>query len=149
MKKYIIMLSVAAAMLATSCSTIEKTATTRAITAPVAAAVTADLEVSPNKITYTYYPTSAVRRGGMQNIKAAAVAEALARNGNADVLIEPQTEIVQKKGFFGGFKVKSITVTGYPATYKNFRQVSTPTLEQMMLGGRCNKPCKKGKCVLF
>ena len=29
------MLSVAAAMLATSCSTIEKTATTRAITAPV------------------------------------------------------------------------------------------------------------------
>lgn len=132
-----------------SCTTVNKTATTRAITAPVAAAVTADLEVSPNKITYTYYPTSAVRRGGMKNIKAAAVAEALARNGNADVLIEPKTEIVQKKGFFGGFKVKSITVTGYPATYKNFRQVSTPTLEQMMLGGRCNKPCKKDKCVLF
>ena len=115
-----------------SCTTVNKTATTRAITAPVVAATIADLEVAPKKITYTYFPTGAVKRGGLNNVKAAAVSEALSRNGNADVLVESQCEVVKYSGFFHR-TIVSVTVTGYPATYKNFKSVSVPTAEKLIL----------------
>lgn len=121
-----------------SCSTVNKTSTTRSITAPVIAATIADLDVAQQKISYTYYPTSAVKRGGLANVKAAAVAEALAKNGNGDVLVESQCEVVTYTGFFRR-TIKSVTVTGYPATYKNFKAVSAPTLEKMLLNGAGNK----------
>ena len=59
-----------------SCTTVKKTSSTQPVSSNIEAAVTADLDVKNTKISYTYYPTSSVRRGGEANVKAAAVAEA-------------------------------------------------------------------------
>ncbi|MGM9841612.1 MAG: hypothetical protein ACI31D_05365 [Candidatus Limisoma sp.] len=123
-------------LLCASCKTVHKTSTTRQISAPIEAAVTADLDVQKTKISYTYYPTKSVRRGGEKNVKAAAVAEALRMNGNADVLVESQEEVYVRTGLTGK-KIKSVTVTGYPATYKNFKSVDEETLKKVMIGKCC------------
>ena len=80
-------------------------------------AVIADLEVSPNKITFLYVPTKAVRNGGFENIVNCAVQEALRENGGADVLVA----LEQQVKYNNSGECESITVTGYPAKYKNFR----------------------------
>ena len=118
------------ALLATSCTTAYKSATVRDVKAPIVSAVTADLEVSNKKIVYMYEPTGKVRRGGYQNCVNAAVNEALLLNGRADVLVETQTAVVERLGLFGGRKIKSVTVTGYPAVYKNFKSVDAQTLKE-------------------
>ena len=84
-------------------------------------AASADLEISNQKISYTYYPKKADRKSGFKHILNNATAAALKENGNADVLVERQYEAVVKKRLIRKDKVKSITVTGYPGTYKNFQ----------------------------
>lgn len=116
MKKIVLAALVFAAMGLTSCSSLHKTATVEDINTEISATSYADLVVSPNKISFTYKPTASERRGGEKNAIRCAVAEALKANGNADVLVAPQYIIKKKKG-----NVKEVTVTGYPATYKNFR----------------------------
>lgn len=98
-----------------SCTTVKKTATSIDVASVVQSNNTADLEVSKTKITYTYKVPSKVARGGEKNAINAAVTEALKENGDANALVAPQYEIVKKK-----HKTKRVTVTGYPATYKNF-----------------------------
>lgn len=85
----------------------------------------ADLVVSPNKITYTYRPTDDVNRGGEANVINTAVRQALEANGRGDVLVEMQYTL--KKS--GKKNVKEVTVSGYPATYKNFRNADEETLK--------------------
>lgn len=85
----------------------------------------ADLVVSPNKITYTYRPTDDVNRGGEANVINTAVRKALEANGGGDVLVEMQFTL--KKS--GKKNVKEVTVSGYPATYKNFRNADEETLK--------------------
>ena len=85
----------------------------------------ADLVVSPNKITYTYRPTDDVNRGGEANVINTAVRKALEANGRGDVLVEMQYTL--KKS--GKKNVKEVTVSGYPATYKNFRNADEETLK--------------------
>lgn len=82
-----------------------------------AAAVMADLEVSPTKITYFMIPSKTVVAAGEENVIKTAVREALLANGNADVLVSLNTQI--KYDATG--QPESITVTGYPAKYVNFR----------------------------
>lgn len=134
-KKYNIMkklfLCVSLALAVTSCTTSYKTATTNPISSQVVSVAAADLQVSNKKITYTYYPTAAVRRGGLTNVKATAISEALKANGGGDVLIESQEAIIKKKGMFGT-KIKSITVTGYPAVYTNFRNINPADIEKLL-----------------
>lgn len=108
-------------LLMSSCSTIYRTAHTEPVSTTITSGVVADLKVSNTKISYTYTPSSAVRKGGYKNIKSTAIAEALRLNGGGDVLVETQAEIIETKGWFGR-SIKRITVTGYPATYENFRQ---------------------------
>lgn len=80
-------------------------------------AVFADLEVSPTKITYFMLPSKTVLAAGEDNVVKTAVREALIANGNADVLVCMNKQIkYDTKG-----QIESITVTGYPATYTNFR----------------------------
>ena len=83
---------------------------------PVTALV-ADLEVSPDKISYSYVPSRAVRNGGFDNIVNCAVQEALRENGDADVMVA----LEQQVKYNDSGECESITVTGYPAKYKNFR----------------------------
>lgn len=110
----------------TSCTSVLKTATVETIDTSITSFSSADLEVSTKKITYFYKPTKAETREGSGNAISSAVAEALKANGNADVLVAPQYVIKKRKG-----KVKEVTVSGYPAFYKNFRTVE------------CPKPCHK------
>lgn len=123
MKKSLITVMFAAAVLLSSCSTIRKTSTSVNVATPVLTETVADLQVNPTKISYTLKPNKAIRKGGEKNVVMAAVAEALKENGNADVMIGMQYEIKKTRGLFGT-KIKYVTVTGYPATYTNFQSVN-------------------------
>lgn len=121
MKKLMILAVVALSV--ASCTTTTKTARTESVPYSMYNATVADLDVAPKRITYTLTPSKAVAKGGLGNCKAAAIMEALNANGNADLLLEPQFVISHKKGLFRS-KVTSVTVTGRPATYKNFRSMN-------------------------
>ncbi len=129
---FIILMASAFAM--TSCSTVYKTATTRNVEPTIAAVTLSDLDVSNEKITYTLIPTKKVRRGGLKNCINTAISEALALNGG-DVLIETQQAIITRGGGVMR-KIKSVTVTGYPAKYKNFRPADDKTLKEALVNGR-------------
>ena len=115
----------AAALLTASCTTTTKTARTESVPYSMYNATVADLDVAPKRITYTMTTTKEIRKGGPVNCKNAAIQEALTANGNADLMLEPQFVIHHKKSLLGIFvnKITSVTVTGRPATYKNFRSM--------------------------
>lgn len=142
--KKIIVASAIVAIALSSCTSLRQTASTRDVTAPVAAAALADFEVSSEKITYTYVPTRKVRKSGLTNCINAAISEALKANGNADVLIETQQAIVQRTGIFAG-KIKSVTVTGYPAKYKNFRSADEGTVKAALIEGTLKRSTNSEK----
>ena len=124
MKKYLFL--AVAAFMAASCTTTTKTARTESVPYAMYNATVADLKVAPQRISYTMSPSKEIVKGGIGNVKQAVIQEALNANGNADMLLEPQFVISHKKGPFGWLinKVTSITVSGRPATYKNFRSMS-------------------------
>ena len=119
MKKVLISTTMLVMMLA-SCTTVQKTASSLDVNNCIKTKTSADLVVDNEKANFTYRPTKKVRKCGTKNVIATAVSEALKTNNNADVLVAPEYEITVKKGFLGK-KIKSVTVTGYPAKYKNFR----------------------------
>ena len=99
----------------------------KATVAPIVAAVFADLDVSPTKITYFMIPSNTVANGGYDNVVNTAVREALLANGNSDVLIALETQVkYDSEG-----KIESVTVTGYPAKYVNFRNPGDEYLSEM------------------
>lgn len=118
MKKQVLFAAAAAVLMLSSCSTITHTASTEAVDTEVFNRSNADLNVSTQKITFTYNPDAAHRRAGKKAVLRAAVAKALEANGNADVLVAPQYEVKETRGLFTT-KIKYVTVKGYPATYKN------------------------------
>lgn len=111
-----------AAMTMVSCISTVKTARTEAIPYSMYNANVADLEVG-ERVTYTYSPKKEIRKLGLANCKKAAINEVLLANGNADLLVEPQFVISRKDGLFV-HKITSITVSGRPAKYKNFRSLN-------------------------
>lgn len=115
-KNLITILFVAA--LATSCTVVKQTARVEHPASYINTATTADLEVSQKSISFTYEPSKAVRQGGNENVIKTAVREALKANGGGDVLVGLQWTAKYKGG-----SIRVITVTGYPATYKNFRSL--------------------------
>lgn len=79
------------------------------------------IPATEQRITHTIEPTKDILRGGMDNVRQAVIHEALVEKGNnADVLLEPQYVVSKKKTLFGS-KITSITVSGRPAYYTNFR----------------------------
>lgn len=134
MKKFLIVMAAAACALATSCSTVYKTASVQQVKSPITSATIADIEVLGPKITYTYSVPKNVAKVGIQNSLNAAVSEALANAGRGgDVLIDMQYSMVRRWAFFGGNRVRSITVTGIPARYTDFRSASDETLQKIVL----------------
>ncbi len=136
MKKIMILSVVAIAATLTSCTVSTRTASQGMVSTTLAAAVVSDLEVSNTKISYTYSPTKSVRKGGKQNCINVAISEALATHGGADVLIETQEATIEK---VKGGKVLRVTVTGYPAKYKNFKPVDEGTVKQGIVNGAFQK----------
>jgi len=124
-KKILTVISVVAMLGMASCTTTINSARTERFSSPAITMTFADLVVSPNKITYTYWPTDDVNRGGEANVINTAVRKALEANGRGDVLVEMQYTL--KKS--GKKNVKEVTVSGYPATYKNFRNADEETLK--------------------
>ncbi len=130
MKKFLI-LSVLASAMFVSCSVPTKltnTATHNKINVldPVTA-VFADLDVSPNKISFFYIPSQTVVSAGPENVINSAIREALIANGNADVLVALEHQIK----YSANGSIESITVTGYPAKYINFRSPGDDYLREV------------------
>lgn len=119
MKKSLLLIAVTGLTLA-SCTTVKKTATSMNVATSIEAVSTADLDVSDRRITFGYEVPKKVRRGGTQNVYNVAVREALRYNGGGDVLVAPQFDTRIRRGLFGK-KIKEVIVSGYPATYKNFK----------------------------
>ncbi|MBR4843845.1 MAG: hypothetical protein IKV06_02925 [Alistipes sp.] len=120
MKKLLLLAVLALSI--TSCGVLMNTSTNRDFTVntPYAVPVIVDLDISENKIMHTYVPPRSVRNAGAKNTVNTAIREALFANGDADVLVGPETQI--KYNFIG--QITSVVVTGYPAKYKNFRNLS-------------------------
>lgn len=108
--------------LLSSCQTVTKTARTADVALQTQSATVADLEAADQRVSYTLQPSKKIRRGGLENVKQAAEAEVL-REHNADVLIEPRYVVSKKRSLFGS-KITSITVSGRPAYYKNYRSLN-------------------------
>ena len=148
MKKLSFLLAIAAAAaILTSCSLPARLSNTAAYvegeaTKPIAA-VYADIEVSPNKIQYFYIPKETVANGGEENIINTAVREALIASDNADLMICLEKQIK----YDSAGKIESVTITGYPARYKNFRSPSNEHLLEIMKHNSKSK--KQDKPILF
>lgn len=119
MNKGLIIASALAVVALGSCTTVNNDPlTTVTPEAMVVNMTVADITVKPEKVTATHSwnwnPFKTVK-GAKASAEAAALKEA-----NADVLVEPQYEVVRRGIFRGG----SVTVTGYPAIYTNFRPMT-------------------------
>ena len=101
-----------------------KTARTADVPASIETTTVVDLDVSEERVTYTMKPGRKVRRGGLENVIATAEQEVLEQYG-ANVLVEPLHVVSKRWGLFGG-KITSITVSGRPAIYKNYRPLKNP-----------------------
>ena len=128
MKKLFLFLAVVA--MATSCSSaklISSATHSKAKAIQPIAALYADLKVSPTKISYFLIPSKTVLQGGYDNVVNTAVREALIANGNADVLVAMETQVK----YTADGVIESVTVTGYPATYTNFRSPGDDVLRTL------------------
>lgn len=150
MKKFLFLLVVAPTMLvgcsmqtvapkAPSKLTNTATYTPIKVAEPVVA-VFADLDVSPNKISFLYMPSGTVVNAGPQNVIDSAIREALIANGNADVLVGLEKQIK----YAGDGTIESVTVTGYPAKYVNFRSPGDDYLREKSLSGGAPSAKKGG-----
>lgn len=143
-KKFVIFISVMAMLGMASCTTTLNSSKTKDFGSSAITATFADLEVSPRKITYTYRPSDDVRRGGVENVINTAIRMALEANGGGDVLVELQTTVKKT----GRRNVSEVTVSGYPATYKNFRCADEETLkEALKLRAVSDEPVAKKKIL--
>lgn len=115
-----------AAISITSCQMVQQTADTVGIDAKVVQVPTvADLDVQPQRVTNTQ-----TWRWRFLNVDQLSLGQRklnliydMVNEAKADVLVEPQVRFTKK--FFGE---RSLTISGYPASYKNFRK---PTAEDL------------------
>lgn len=142
-------------MLMGSCTTVQKTASTADIEVKVFQyPMVVDLEISPEKISKTTDWYSFFSTMGYETRRDNLTAEMLQEVG-ADVLVEPN--YIHEKEFPSYHK---LTVSGFPAKFKNFRKATDKDLEALKCGnpdirlvseryGHRNKEAKKRKKFLF
>lgn len=120
MKK--IVLGIATLAMMASCTTLrQSTVSTVDVNTAVSNQSTADLIVADAKISHIYVPEGKEKKASMNTILNNAVYEALKENGNADVLVNFQYQATVTKKLWFNRKVQKVVITGYPATYKNFK----------------------------
>ena len=111
----------------TSCKIADLTASYQDPKSTINTATVADLDVSNERISFTFAPSNQVRRGGSQNVIKAAIREALRVNGGGDVLVDLEYITVSQAPLlnymFGLSPIREVTVSGYPAKYKNFHNL--------------------------
>ena len=86
--------------------------------------VIVDLEVKQQKVTAT---VSGKLGSNIEVLKAESVSVAV-KNAGADVLVEPTYNIVSNRG------TSTVTVSGFPATYKNFRDIKIEDVPLLKAG---------------
>lgn len=110
-----------AALLVSSCSTVTNTSQTAAVDTQLYNLTVADMNVAAKKdsvtLDWAWNPLSTVSLSAQKE----SATHALLEKSDADVLIEPEY-IVHRRGLFRG---GSVTVTGYPASYSNFRAMTS------------------------
>lgn len=121
MKKVVIL--AALALLFSSCAVHKAAVSSTSVYSPAIETTTvATLDVAANKISYVYTPTKTDAKSlSEKQLVKNAIYMALKENGNADELVEVNYYVSLKRGFLTK-RVKSIALTGYPATYKDFRE---------------------------
>lgn len=111
-----------------SCTTFQKSATTVDIDAYVVQYPTvADLEISPKKVSKSTSWVSLFSTTNKETRKENLTAELLSES-DADVLVEPH--YIHKKNVFDN----TLTVSGFPAKFKNFRKATDKDLEALKCG---------------
>lgn len=111
-----------------SCSSVSKfsTAKTIDITPTIIQKPTvADMQVNETKVTGTF--TGKIKTTPLETIKSEAVASAL-KSVNADILVEPRFDTT-----INGSQT-TVTVSGFPATFKNFRAMKEEDIPLMKIG---------------
>ncbi len=129
MKKFILLAVAATVMVSCSLPTklVNSSSYSRTSVVQPIAALFVDLDVSPEKITYFMMPSKSVIDAGYDNVVNTAVREALLANGKADVMVALETQVkYNSEGV-----IESITITGYPAKYVNFRNAGDDYLKSM------------------
>lgn len=111
-----------------SCSTVKSTTNTAKTlniygSGVIQKPVIVELDIKETKVTAT---TIGKLGSNIAVLKAEAVSLAI-KNANCDVLVEPSYTIVTQKNI-------SVTVTGFPATYKNFRDIKAEDIPLIKAG---------------
>ena len=110
-----------------SCATL-KTSTSKSLdiygSGVIQKPVVADLNVVQTKVTGFAKETASQ---SVESVKQKAVADAL-KKSSADVLIEPKFETETKSGY------TTALVSGWPATYSNFRVISPDDIPLLQAG---------------
>lgn len=141
MKKIFGILAFCAVLLLSSCTTVKHTSTVVPVESKIVSFTVADLEVSPKKVSKTYsWNWKPFGSPSIDLVKSNTEAELLKEAG-ADVLVEPEY-IIEKRGCLRG---GSVTVIGFPATYKNFHKMTKEELEVVKNLGPDVKVKHKGK----
>ena len=136
MKKITFALCVGILLSLSSCTSFYKSGIpVTAVSTPMIETTTvADLNVRTEKIVYTYYPTKTeARHLSKEDLLRNAIFKALKQNGDYDALVELNYRI-KTKGTLFGTRVTEITVSGYPATFENFRKPTKEDRENMEVG---------------
>ena len=127
MKKILFLSLMFVAFAATSCKIADLTASYQDPKSTINTATVADLDVSNERISFTFAPSNQVRRGGSQNVIKAAIREALRVNGGGDVLVDLEYITISQAPLlsymFRLSPIRQVTVSGYPAKYKNFHNL--------------------------
>lgn len=133
MKKIIPSLIFCSALALSSCTTVYKTATSAEVknniqTYPEVADLEVQQKISESK-TWKFVPFH-IGEPKLSTAKGNLIAEVL-KTHNADILLEPQFTFERTS-----YGERVLTVTGIPATYKNFRKATAEDIEAI-------KACKE------
>lgn len=113
----------AATMLFASCAVNRAAVEANSVENEIETKTRATLVVNQKRVSYTYVPTKQNAKNlSIDQLVQNAVYMALQANGNADVMVKVNYNVEMKWSFFGK-RVKKISVSGYPAHYRDFREV--------------------------
>lgn len=94
----------------------------------ITAVSTADLEIADKRVSKSAtWTMNFLTRNTLEQRKANLIVE-LCREADADVLVDPQFTFTKR--VFGGGK---LTVSGYPAKYKNFRTMTDSEIDAFII----------------
>ncbi len=117
----LLLIALPAVLLAlSSCSTISHTCESTYVETKVVSVTVAEMKVQPQRVEHTSnWNWSPFKRHSTSSEVKKSTGELL-KEQQADVLVEPQYTVKRRGIFRGG----SVTVSGYPATYQNFRPMT-------------------------